>query len=249
VDWFEKLTGFREVDYAATRAKFEVDGDRLKSVVNGKSYGAGRLELVSLSTLRDQVTSHRPSGRLNVSLVSGDVREMHSCAEYAGALFQVASQFNLLEMVGPDKTPEDGVTIYQHDRTQGPACAMAAGAAAIYRNYFAAVDGQSGQTRERQLDALANLGVTLSELLKIHVHKLWTMKNGYALGSESGLKAIADLLARSTSHDIDRLRGRLRIGLHQDVEVTDAAQPFSIGPHLPRSFWKPLMKQRSGRPY
>jgi hypothetical protein len=105
------------------------------------------------------------SGRLKVSLVSGDVREMHRRAEYAGALFQVASQFNLLEMVGPDRTPEDGVTIYRHDRTQGPACAMAAGAATIYRNYFAAVGGQSGQTRERQLDTLADLGIALSERL------------------------------------------------------------------------------------
>ena len=37
-----------------------------------------------------------------------------------GALFQVASQFNLLEMVSPRVTPEDGVTRYQHDRTPDP---------------------------------------------------------------------------------------------------------------------------------
>ena len=40
-------------------------------------------------------------------------------------------------------TPEHGVTRYQHDRTQGPACAIAAGAATIYRNYFAPVGGGS----------------------------------------------------------------------------------------------------------
>ena len=33
-------------------------------------------------------------------------------------------------------TPEDGVTRYKDDPTQGPACAIAAGAATIYRNYF-----------------------------------------------------------------------------------------------------------------
>jgi hypothetical protein len=37
VDWFERLTGFREANYAATRARLEVDGYRLKSLVNGKS--------------------------------------------------------------------------------------------------------------------------------------------------------------------------------------------------------------------
>ena len=45
----------------------------------------------------------------------------------------MASQFNLLEMTGPEITPEDGVTRYAHDRTQGPACAIAAGAATVYR--------------------------------------------------------------------------------------------------------------------
>ena len=52
---------------------------------------------------------------------------MHGLPENRGALFQVASQFNMLEMVGPRVTPEEGVTRYEHDRTQGPACAMAAG--------------------------------------------------------------------------------------------------------------------------
>ena len=83
---------------------------------------------------------------------------MHQSPENAGALFQVASQFNLLEMVSPAVTPEQAVTRYQHDLTQGPACAIAADAATIYRNYFAPVDGSVGQTTERQFDGLADLG-------------------------------------------------------------------------------------------
>lgn len=35
-------------------------------------------------------------------MVTGDVRQMHQSNESAGALFQVASQFNLLEMTGPE---------------------------------------------------------------------------------------------------------------------------------------------------
>jgi hypothetical protein len=67
---------------------------------------------------------------------------MHQRPENAGALFQVASQFNLLEMMSPSVTPEQGVTRYERDPTQGPACAVAAGAATIYRNYFAKVHGR-----------------------------------------------------------------------------------------------------------
>jgi hypothetical protein len=230
MDWFQRLTGFVETDYAATRAKLEVSGDRLVSLVNGESYSTGHLALVSLAELRDQLKAAAPSesGRLSVSLMRGDVWEMHQRPEFAGALFQVASQFNLLEMAGPHKTPEDGVTIYQYDATQGPACAMAAGAATIYRNYFADVGGRSGQTRDRQLDALTDLGAALRKRLAPTVGELWSMVNGYALAHRSGLDAVTALLAGSSADDIDELRGHLRIGLHRDVEVTGAARPFPL---------------------
>jgi len=150
------------------------------------------------------------------------VRRLHRSPEVAGALFQVASQFNLLEMISPEVSPEQGVTRYQHDRTQGPACAIAAGAATIYRNYYAPVGDQAGQTSERQLDGLADLGAALGAALGQPVGALWTMRNGYALCSQAGLAAIADHLAALTPAQTDALRARLRIGVHRDVEVTDA---------------------------
>ena len=119
--------------------------------------------------------------RSTVRCVTGDARAMHADPELEGALFQVASQFNLLEMTGPSVTPEDGVTRYSGDHTQGPACAIAAGAATIYRNYFAPLDGEIGQTRDRQLDALAHVGAALSSKLDRPVSDLWAMRNGYAL--------------------------------------------------------------------
>jgi hypothetical protein len=149
---------------------------------------------------------------------------MHAEPDLEGALFQVASQFNLLEMTGPSVIPEQGVTRYAGDATQGPACAMAAGAATIYRNYFAPVDGESGQTRERQIDALSPMGEALSSKLGRPVSDLWTMSNGYALCTQSGLDAVAGLLAGCTDEDRDELRGRLAIGVHRDVEVTDVRE-------------------------
>jgi hypothetical protein len=223
LDWFERLTGFRERGYTETRAKLALDGNRLRSLVNGKTYGVGELELTSLQELRERVALGSGSrGRLKVGIAIGDVRRMHQVPENAGALFQVASQFNLLEMVSPHVTPEDGVTRYQHDRTQGPACAIAAGAATIYRNYFAPVGGGHGQTKERQLDGLADLGKALAQDLNRRVQSLWRMQNGYALCSEEGLAAITGHLAQG-NQDIDRLRAKLRIGIHREVEVTDAA--------------------------
>src|SRR4051812_17107882 len=116
MDWFERLTGFRETSYDDTRRRLEIDGRRLRSCVNGKTYSIGELELVSVQTLRERVHAGGGlPGRIKVRMVTGDVRGMHQLPEYAGALFQVASQVNLLEMVSPDVTPEQGVTRYQHD--------------------------------------------------------------------------------------------------------------------------------------
>jgi hypothetical protein len=236
MDWFEQLTGFRERNYEETRAKLKVDAGRLQSLVNGKSYQVGEFELVPLKTLRERARSvGAPSGRLKASVVRGDVRQMHRAPEYAGALFQVASQFNALEMVAPNITPEDGVTRYQHDRTQGPACAIAAGAATIYRNYFVSIAGGIGQTAQRQLDGLAALGDALSAAT---VEDLWQMHNGYAMCSRKGLGAISDYLATSYADEIDRLRGMLSIGVQWGVEVTEACN--GQGPLVSQAFCSAL---------
>jgi hypothetical protein len=120
MNWFERLTGFTETSYDETWRKLEVDRGQLRSLVNDRTYGIGTLELVSLQDLRERVQP-RPdpySRRLKVRLLTGDVRRLHASPDLAGALFQVASQFNLLEMISPEVTPEQGVTRYEHDGTQ-----------------------------------------------------------------------------------------------------------------------------------
>lgn len=223
MDWFERLTGFRETKYEDTRSRLEVVERQLRSLVNGKSYGIGELELVSLDSLRERVRSiPAVPGRLKLGVATGDVRLLHQAPQFAGALFQVASQFNLLEMTGPDVTPEHGVTRYQHDRTQGPACAIAAGAATIFRNYFAKVGAAMGQTSTRQIDGLAPVGNALATALGEPVGSLWEMRNGYAMCRPDGLRAISAHLRSLSPEVVEELAGKLCIGIHSDVEVTDA---------------------------
>jgi hypothetical protein len=234
VSWFHRLTGFHEADYASTRARLGVEGNAPVSRVDGQRHGIGELDMLSLRELRRRVMSGvgagdapgtPPAGTLRLQLATGDVRALHQSPAYTGALFQVASQFNLLEMVHPRITPEDGVTRYEGDRTQGPACAMAAGAATLYRNYFVPVGEQIGQTRDRQLDALADVGEALAEALRMPVSALWSMQNGYALCTRNGLDAIDRHLQHADESRRDALRERLCIGLHWQVEVTDAPGP------------------------
>jgi hypothetical protein len=131
-------------------------------------------------------------------------------------LFQVASQFNLLEMASPSATPEMGVGIYGNDHTQGPACAIAAGAGTIYRNYLVIVDGRIGQTAKNQIDCLADLGAALGN----DAGRLWNMRNGYALATESGLAEISRRLEASSDVQLEELRSRLRIGIQWNTQVT-----------------------------
>jgi hypothetical protein len=222
-DWFADLADFAEESYEATRRQLVIEGDELVATVNGKRYGIGNLEVPTLAELRSRVEVPTRE-RSVVQCVSGDVRAMHADPELEGALFQVASQFNLLEMTGPSVTPEHGVTRYAEDHTQGPACAIATGAATIYRNYFAPVAGGIGQTRERQINALAAVGAALSSKLGWPMSELWQMRNGYALCRTKGLDGITRLLADGDEDLREELRGRLAIGLHRNVEVTDVRE-------------------------
>lgn len=77
-DWFERLTGFRELPYDETRARLEVRDDRLVSRVNGRSYGIGEFTMLSAAELRAKALVRASSlrGSLRVSNVSGDVRRI-----------------------------------------------------------------------------------------------------------------------------------------------------------------------------
>lgn len=215
--WFETLTGFRELSPQQVRENIILDGNVLKSCVNGRVIACGRLETPSLAELRERALSsgHR-GGKLSVREVVANVQDLHVDQANAGSLFQVASQFNLLEMVSPNVTPERGVGVYEHDHTQGPACAVAAGAGTIYRNYFAIVDGQTGQSTSNQIDCLADIGEALGNV----ENRLWEMKNGYALVSHYGLSAISNRLLASTEDELDELRKLLRIGIQWNTQVT-----------------------------
>ena len=215
--WFEKLTGFKERSPDYVRQNLEVDGSQLKSKVNGKSYQFGFLNIPTLASLRERAPSFESfSGKIKISEVVGDVQKMHLDPANKNALFQAASQFNLLEMVGPNVTPEEGVGIYAFDRTQGPACAIACGAGTIYRNYLVDVNGKSGQSARNQIDCLEEIGKALGN----EKQDLWEMRNGYALPKIEGLLKINKHLNELTKEERDDLKSKLRIGLQWNTEVT-----------------------------
>lgn len=255
MDWFERLTGFGEQSYEATRAQLDVDGEYLRSKINSRSYRIGRLELPSLAELRRRLSSEAQPGELRFRELHGDVRELHRSSANKGAMFQVASQFNLLEMVGPGVCPEDGVTRYEVDHTQGPACAISAGAATLFRNYFVPIGNRRGQTSARQLDALADVREMLAAEIGVPAPELWAMRNGYPIASQKPVERVGEWIRSAAEDKLDNLRSNLRIGVHWDVEVTDQPQapgclvsqafcsaiPVSYS-RIPAAAWEPLAK-------
>ncbi len=223
--WFEKLMGFNEVNPDQVCSLITVSGESLVSKINGSAWSFGCFEIPSLKELRLRCTNQfAGNGRIQVSEQIAGVISLHQDTANNGAVFQVASQFNLLEMVSPSVIPEDGVGRYEYDRTQGPACAIACGAATIFRNYFVDVNGQTGQTRHHQIDCLDEIGQALGNVN----NRLWEMRNGYALATSHGLKTINACLKEYSAEQYDALKQKLRVGIHWNTEVTVGEKGNSV---------------------
>lgn len=251
MDWFNAVFGFQEGSYSKTKRSFalEKDGDKyeLISKANGKRFHVGTFEWPSVEELGAAfpLVGNVPTldGGLVFSNTVGDVRKLHRDEANSGSVFQVASQFNCLEMAEPHLRPEDGVTIYANDRTQGPACALACPAATVFRNFFVNGKGQAGKN---QLDMLRDV----AEAMGNRKHKYWEMRNGYALPltpwslKELGARLLSDKALSQQARD------KLRVGIHWSTDVLDcshrvcqvycSALPVAYARGVPSADWEPF---------
>jgi hypothetical protein len=118
--------------------------------------------------------------RLQYEYIQGDISQLLMNEDPVTSVFQAASQFNLLEMGTPFITPEEGITQYADDNTQGPRVALASPIGTLFRNYaiFSKFKTAVGQ-EENQLCTLnfEQLFDTLKQA-NIQVFK-HTYSNGY----------------------------------------------------------------------
>ena len=253
--WFEHLFGFKEHvalrqqlpngqivrNPAQLREKLELRGERLVSLVNGASYGVGTFSAPSLSELRRRAAAaNLPPGPLQLSHVATrDVFALHSQPEYRGATFMAASQFNCLEFANPEVVPEDGVQNYVYDATQGPACALAAPAAAVVRHYHIPVGGEVGQSAGRQLNLISGLLQAVQGTdgeqwqrgggeVDAEEAELVRVRNGYSSSDETRLRELNRRLGELTARD--EAMGQMCIGVHAGVEVPWGPPRFQLLP-------------------
>jgi hypothetical protein len=209
--WFEDVFGFPESSrFEQNRSRFQLltdsDGCITLFSKDGRTFHVGQFETPSLEELRSRLRQYHKRHQLSFEHIQDSTQNLMEQPENQGAVFQVASQFNALEMLSPQYTPELGVTIYERDPTQGPAAAMLCPAALVYRNYFW---NGTGQTQDNQLNLLRDIEV----LVDNDEHKYWAMQNGYALAT----KNLAQLnLTRSLQHQVEQ---NLRVAIHWDSET------------------------------
>jgi len=196
----------------------------IKNQSNEQLYKAGQLILQPIGKVRKKLGIAGKIDRppIPIIILSRDTQDsaavryvdvafLQSNPNYKNCVFQVASNFNLVEGGREKVTPDSSnfCTNYRWDRTQGPTAAISAAPAAIVRVYGAFYDPNTPspswpQTKKKQVNILAP------------VSEHFPMKNGYVywLGAQlpkfpkPGTKPYRDLLKKTY------------IGYHKNIQVT-----------------------------
>jgi len=232
MDWFFEAFGIEEpFNFDQVRNEFKVEGSGDETILivkeNGRKFEIGEFETPTVLELVKRAKSILSNGSIKkfggikFENIIGNSRSLHLDPKNEGAVFQVASQFNCLEMVNPYMEPRHGITGYVDDRTQGPVCAMACPAATLYRNYFAGAIPGKGQDKN-QLDNAAEI----AKLVNNGRHKYWAMTNGYLLPVRTNsLKALNKRFDEKVNVDgqncnlSEAISLKLRVGVQWNTET------------------------------
>jgi len=256
--WFTELWGFPEgPSYAETQRKFRMEGEELvcDDAPHPRQF-VGPFSTPTLAELRAELSSPPPSAppARPQLLRFGHVAEpvgvvpLIMDARNAGCVFQAASQFNALEMVGPGVTPQAGIGVYETDPTQGPKCALACPAATLYRNYLHDAGGGPGAGR-CQIDCLSDVARVVGN----DTFGYWSMQNGYSLPTGPGaMRALGERLLADAGLTL-AAEAALRVAVHWDTQVKPpgthrvtqvfaSAAPVAYAKATPSAEWAPFAR-------
>eukprot|EP01060_Flectonema_neradi_P028185 TRINITY_DN3790_c2_g2_i1.p1 TRINITY_DN3790_c2_g2~~TRINITY_DN3790_c2_g2_i1.p1 ORF type:complete len:341 (+),score=38.24 TRINITY_DN3790_c2_g2_i1:123-1145(+) len=228
MEWYQNVVGAPEAEYNVTKKILTDLYDAKGGTLAG--WAIGNFYFTDLNKLREKgiaAAEKLEVGEVTVEHIKGESRSLHSRPENEKAMFQVASQFNCLEFPSARCTPEDGVTNYIFDKTQGPACAVACGAATIYRNYLVDMKGSFGQTKAKQLNALEKV----FKLVDNKNTKMLVMRNGYLDATSADALSHLSSFHLSEPSKAAKMTDCIKVGAHFDAQVTDIDQSkkFLVG--------------------
>lgn len=135
-----------------------------------------------------------------------DVGAMQADPQWRNAVFQVASNFSALEPTSPSHIPEDGITGYVSDTTQGPFASISAAPGLICRMYCMFYDRTKPkavqdwrQTEHHQVNLLKDASIPT--------------KNGYIIFNDHYLQ----------NNNIEENYKNIEVGYHKNIQVTFGA--------------------------
>lgn len=179
-------------NYLYNTEKLYIYATNIKFTINNILYNVGDflcLPLSSLKMFQKYELSKDAPKNITYNIINEDIVSLINKSSPTD-VFQAASQFNLLEMVSEDVSPENGICNYYKDNSQGPRVALASPIGTFFRNYLiyknpyqtTDVDGYP-QTTDKQFNTLQTL-LDLSDLNFIKVNTNPTQgqylyKNGY----------------------------------------------------------------------
>lgn len=224
--FFEDLIGVPEVEFRTSNELVKKAWAAPQTVTNlstGRHWQCGRLTLPELRSLREQKIGRRgnKSGFLNVLCAANDLRQvdighLQSSPENNNALFQVASNFNGLELMNKfDDHAMLEVGNYIFDKTQGPFASISAAPGLMLRHYFPFYDPETTPMEWRQKYE----GRQIEMLGDTHLRTT----NGYLeLEIDSVLGALDDGLIRVLHHrDVQVAFGAVQGSEHEFLQRDD----------------------------
>ena len=261
--WFNNVFGFDEnaANFATThKDSFHVkknpkpaENEHILMTVKTKEIDVGVFRYRSVEELLKDATDN-PSARsvfgfdsttnLKYLTMTSPAHTVHMNPSYSGSIFQVASQFNALEMAGPELTPQNGITNYVNDHTQGPVCAMVCPFGTLYRNYFCMPDVTGKQPEDKSVNGNPQTGTaaggtdpennqinTLTELMKTEEFKNLRFQNGYVfVNDKDQLTAINKYL--STPENFWKAMMAIKYVIQEDTPVVNVAGDGKIMDHI-----------------
>ena len=213
-DWFKII--FSDVEKKVKGAiKITTNQNITLLNINSKVLQAGEFVLESYDSLQKGI-ENKGEQNLRFKIIPDSVTDL-IWKDTEKSVFQAASQFNCLEMAHPSATPENGITNYYTDKTQGPKCAIMCGAGTYYRNYLY----NGGQTRIKQINTIEESLKSIGFLTKGNVISDGTNEfrysNGYLLGDIKSHEAVGNILKNQQL--LSQFRSNFNIGIHYDTQV------------------------------
>jgi hypothetical protein len=229
MNWFEKAFHFSEsTDYSETQKQFV----KLYNGYSVSGISTGTFNIFNHKQLK-KYEPYSDFGKVTLSHIVNDIIKLHKNPKYDRATFQVASQFNCLEMCNPGVTPEDGITIYQNDNSQGPLCAICTPAGLVYREYLydwktnltgtnkfesSGFNGSIGQNKEKQIDNSLNARRIIYDKCGVFGY----FQNGYLFYTNGELNKINVGLSGVTKKAMNlrrQIRESIDVGVHTKLGV------------------------------